>query len=51
MDWRQFPILQERQAMPPPALLPLPEIAETLPLLAPQSNGQLHGFINPDMTG
>jgi hypothetical protein len=41
----------ERQAIPPPALFPLPELTETLPALIPQSNGQLTGYINPDMTG
>jgi type IV secretory pathway TraG/TraD family ATPase VirD4 len=50
MDWRHFPVLRERQALPPPTLSPLPELAETLPILIPQSNGQLNGFINPDMT-
>jgi hypothetical protein len=49
MDWRCFPILRERQTMSPPALSPLPELAETLPVVTPQSNGQLSGFINPDM--
>jgi hypothetical protein len=29
----------------------LPELTETLPLLTPQGNGLLHGFINSDMTG
>jgi type IV secretion system protein VirD4 len=51
MDWRRFPVLTERQAIPPPALSPLPELTETLPTLTPHSNGQLTGFINPDMTG
>jgi type IV secretion system protein VirD4 len=51
MDWRHFPALRERQAMPPPELSRLPELAETLPTLTPYSNGQLHDFINPDMTG
>jgi type IV secretory pathway TraG/TraD family ATPase VirD4 len=51
MDWRHFPALRERQAMPPPELSVLPALAETLPALTPQSNGQLNGFINPDMTG
>jgi type IV secretion system protein VirD4 len=50
MDWRHFPVLRERQAIPPPVLSPLPELAETLPTLIPQSNGHLNGFINPDMT-
>jgi type IV secretory pathway TraG/TraD family ATPase VirD4 len=49
MDWRQFPVLRERQAIPPPELSLLPELAETLPALTPQTNGQLHGFINPDL--
>ena len=51
MDWRQFPVLMERQMMPPPDLSLLPELTETLPPLIPHTNGQLHGFINPDMTG
>ena len=51
MDWRRFPILMERQAISPPELSVLPEIAESLPMVTPQSNGQLNGFINPDMTG
>jgi hypothetical protein len=51
MDWRHFPVLRERQAIPPPTLSMLPELAETLPAIMPQSNGQLHGFINPAMTG
>jgi hypothetical protein len=51
MDWRQFSVLRERQTMPPPALSPLPELAEPLPSLTPQSNGHVSGFINPDMTG
>jgi hypothetical protein len=51
MDWRHFPVLTERQAMPPPELSMLPDLAEPLPALRPQSNGQLNGFINPDMTG
>ena len=51
MDWRHFPVLKERQAIPPPELSLLPELEETLPSLIPQSNGPLHGFINPDMTG
>jgi type IV secretory pathway TraG/TraD family ATPase VirD4 len=50
MDWRHFPLLRERQAMSPPELVALPELAEPLPTLRPQSNGQLHDFINPDMT-
>jgi type IV secretion system protein VirD4 len=51
MDWRQLPVLMERQLMPPPDLSLLPDLAETLPSLTPQSNGHVTGFINPDMTG
>jgi type IV secretory pathway TraG/TraD family ATPase VirD4 len=51
MGWQRFPLLRKRQAIPLPTLSPLPELAETLPMITPQSNGQLHGFINPDMTG
>jgi type IV secretion system protein VirD4 len=50
MDWRHFPVLRERQAVLPPELSPLPELAETLPTLTPQGNGYLNGYINPDMT-
>jgi type IV secretion system protein VirD4 len=50
MDWRHFPVLKEQQAIPPPVLSPLPVLAETLPVVIPQSNGSLNGFINPDMT-
>jgi hypothetical protein len=49
MDWRRFPILKERQAIPPPALSVLPELADSLPMLTPHSNGHLIGFINPDL--
>jgi type IV secretory pathway TraG/TraD family ATPase VirD4 len=51
MDWRRFPILRERQAMPPPELSPLPELTDALPAVTPQTNGHVTGFINPDMTG
>ena len=51
MDWRHFPILKQRKGMPPPELSALPDLAEPLPALRPQSNGQLNGFINPDMAG
>ena len=50
-DWRRFPVLRERQAISPPELSVLPELAESLPTLTPQRNGSLSGFINPDMTG
>jgi type IV secretory pathway TraG/TraD family ATPase VirD4 len=51
MDWRRFPVLVERQRISPPELSPLPELAETLPVVTPQGNGSLHGYINPDMAG
>ncbi len=51
MEWRHFPLLKERQVMPPPTHSVLPELAETLPAIMPQRINQLHGFINPDMTG
>jgi type IV secretion system protein VirD4 len=51
MDCRQFPVLRERKLIPPPALSMLPELAETLPMPTPHSNGQLTGYINPDMAG
>jgi type IV secretion system protein VirD4 len=49
MDWRRFPVLMERQAISPPVLSLLPQLAEQLPILTPQRNGSLNGFINPDM--
>jgi type IV secretion system protein VirD4 len=49
MDWRRFPVLVERQAMPPPDVSPLPDLAETVLALTPQNNGHVTGFINPDM--
>jgi hypothetical protein len=51
MDWRRFPVLKERKAMPPPALFPLPELADTLPAVTPQMNGHVTGFITPAMAG
>jgi type IV secretory pathway TraG/TraD family ATPase VirD4 len=51
MDWRHFPVLAQRQLMPPPQPSPFPDLAETLPIMTSQRNGQLSGFINPDMTG
>jgi type IV secretion system protein VirD4 len=49
MDWRRFPVLMERQAISPPELSVLPALPETLPVLTPQRNGSLNGFINPNM--
>jgi hypothetical protein len=30
MDWRRFPILAQRQAMPPPPLSTLPQLEDSL---------------------
>jgi hypothetical protein len=49
VDWRRFPVLRERQAKPPPALSPLPDLAEQLPTFTPQSNGHAVGYLDPDM--
>jgi hypothetical protein len=39
------------QAQTTPERSPLPELAETVPILTPHSNWQVTAFINPDMTG
>jgi type IV secretory pathway TraG/TraD family ATPase VirD4 len=49
MDWRHYPILTQRQAIPPPELSPLPHLAEILPALAASSNGSPFGYLDPDM--
>jgi type IV secretion system protein VirD4 len=49
MDWRHFPVLRERQLLPPPELFPLLELAEKLPTLITQSNGHLQGYLDPDI--
>jgi type IV secretory pathway TraG/TraD family ATPase VirD4 len=49
LDWRRFSVLQERRALPPPQLPELPALAERLPALAVQSNGQPFGYLDPDM--
>jgi type IV secretion system protein VirD4 len=46
MDWRHYPILTSRQAMPPPRLPMLPPLAGGLPPLAGKSNGL--GYLEPD---
>lgn len=48
IDWRRFPALAQRQAMPPPQLSRLPKLPEQLPPLAARSNGYPHGYIDPD---
>jgi type IV secretory pathway TraG/TraD family ATPase VirD4 len=46
MDWRHYPILTSRRAMPPPRLPMLPPLAGGLPPLAGKSNGL--GYLEPD---
>jgi type IV secretory pathway TraG/TraD family ATPase VirD4 len=48
MDWRQFPALVQRQAIPPPELSPLPMRDLTLPLLGQPVSASPNGFIDPD---
>jgi type IV secretion system protein VirD4 len=50
MDWRNFPALSERQAMPAPQLALLPILDEKLPILPFAETGNFpNGFIDPDM--
>jgi type IV secretory pathway TraG/TraD family ATPase VirD4 len=49
MDWRRFPILKERKAIPPPTLSSLAALAERLPPLATHGIGYPDGFLSPDM--
>jgi type IV secretion system protein VirD4 len=49
MDWRRFPILRQRQAMPPPLLPILPPLEERLTnRLFPKKGQILPDYINPD---
>ena len=48
MDWRAFPLLVQRQLIPPPILQPLPKPDLALPLLAQIVNTFPNGFIDPD---
>jgi type IV secretion system protein VirD4 len=48
MDWRRFPILVTRQAIPPPELSPLPLLDLQLPLLGQAVTTFPTGFIDPD---
>jgi type IV secretion system protein VirD4 len=50
MDWRHYPILRQRQAIPPPLLPLLPEVENSLPLRASEVIPSFpNGFINPDI--
>jgi type IV secretory pathway TraG/TraD family ATPase VirD4 len=49
MDWRAFPILKQRRAMPPP-FNPLPPLNDTIATITRQGTEEaLKGYINPDM--
>jgi type IV secretion system protein VirD4 len=48
MDWRTFPLLVQRQLIPPPQLSPLPTFELELPLLGQAVNTFPNGFIDPD---
>jgi type IV secretion system protein VirD4 len=51
MDWRNFPILAQRQAIPPPQLATLPLIDETFADIALQRPERFpNGYINPDIS-
>jgi hypothetical protein len=46
MDWRQYPILKKRKAIPPPLLPLLPEFENYLPMLALQQTAHFpNGFM------
>jgi type IV secretory pathway TraG/TraD family ATPase VirD4 len=49
MDWRSFPLLKQRHAMPPPPFSALPPVAEIpLPSLWEQQESRPHFPIDPD---
>ena len=48
MDWRCFPLLLQRQTIPPPILQPLPTRDLDLPLLGQAVPAFPNGFIDPD---
>jgi hypothetical protein len=49
MDWRAFPILKQRRAMPPP-FNPLPPLNDTDATITRQGTEEVSkGYINPDM--
>jgi type IV secretion system protein VirD4 len=51
MDWRNFPVLSERQAIPPPQLATLPLIDENFANIALQRPEQFpNGYIDPDFS-
>jgi type IV secretion system protein VirD4 len=48
LDWRHYPLLTERQALPTPALQPLPKFDLQLPLLGEAVSTFPDGLIDPD---
>jgi len=48
MDWRRYPTLRQRRALPPPQLLPLPRLEERLPAIAVHSNGYPLGYLEDE---
>ena len=49
MDWRAFPILKQRRALPPPPFTPLPRLNYHLSsLFGPATEKTHHGYIDPD---
>jgi type IV secretory pathway TraG/TraD family ATPase VirD4 len=48
MDWRRYPLLVQRQALPPPQLSALPKLDLQLPLLGQAVTAFPDGFIDPD---
>jgi type IV secretory pathway TraG/TraD family ATPase VirD4 len=50
MDWRDFPVLQDRRRKPPLELPALPAVEEMLPLGPTPKAGQgTAQFVNPDL--
>lgn len=50
IDWRSFPILERRQAIPPPNLSPLPQLEGRLRVAPEQRTEQFsNGYFDPDM--
>ena len=49
MDWRAFPILKQRRAIPPPPFEPLPPLNDTMSTITGQGTEEApNGYINPD---
>jgi type IV secretion system protein VirD4 len=49
MDWRAFPILKQRRAIPPPSFKPLPHLNDNISAIIGQETEEAQsGYINPD---